>query len=149
MGFAYCSLPIAFASSTAKERFGRGGILSPSQNPTPIKRSISQFLSSTSKETMFVVKVHQATRSFATKNGYQLGLRLTHHVARAINGHTIDAFSARAFSSARILSSVGIDATAASDGQGFIKKPLKALDLAAVRQIKAELMEVDANFDGR
>jgi len=31
----------------------------------------------------------------------------------------------------------------------YIEKPLKALDLAAVRQIKAELMEVDANFDGR
>jgi len=32
---------------------------------------------------------------------------------------------------------------------GYIEKPLKALDLAAVRQIKAELMAVDANSDGK
>jgi hypothetical protein len=32
---------------------------------------------------------------------------------------------------------------------GKVEKTLKALDMAVVRQIKAELMEVDANSDGR
>jgi hypothetical protein len=32
---------------------------------------------------------------------------------------------------------------------GFVEKPLKALDLALVRQIKSDLMEFDANSDGR
>jgi hypothetical protein len=33
--------------------------------------------------------------------------------------------------------------------QAYVEKPLQALDMAVVRQIKAELMEVDANSDGR
>jgi hypothetical protein len=33
--------------------------------------------------------------------------------------------------------------------QAFVEQPLQALDMAVVRQIKAELMEVDANSDGR
>ena len=33
--------------------------------------------------------------------------------------------------------------------RGTIEKTLKALDMSVVRQIKAELMEVDANSDGR
>jgi hypothetical protein len=33
--------------------------------------------------------------------------------------------------------------------KGRIEKTLKALDMSVVRQIKAELMEVDANSDGR
>ena len=32
---------------------------------------------------------------------------------------------------------------------GKVERTLKALDMALVRQIKAELMEVDANSDGR
>lgn len=32
---------------------------------------------------------------------------------------------------------------------GKVERTLKALDMAIVRQIKAELMEVDANSDGR
>lgn len=32
---------------------------------------------------------------------------------------------------------------------GTIEKPLHVLDMAMVRKIKAELMEVDANSDGR
>lgn len=34
-------------------------------------------------------------------------------------------------------------------GTGFVERPLKALDMAVVRQIKSELMEVDVNSDGR
>ena len=37
----------------------------------------------------------------------------------------------------------------ADSSPGFVQKPLEALDMALVRQIKAELMEVDANSDGR
>ena len=37
----------------------------------------------------------------------------------------------------------------ATKEMGYIQKPLEALDMALVRQIKAELMEVDANSDGR
>ena len=54
----------------------------------------------------------------------------------------------RAFSSAP-LNSVTTDSVSAAAGPGYIEKPLKALDLAAVRQIKAELMAVDANSDGK
>ena len=32
---------------------------------------------------------------------------------------------------------------------GTVEKPLQILDMAMVRKIKAELMEVDANSDGR
>jgi len=42
---------------------------------------------------------------------------------------------------------------AADDGvqmqSGFVERPLQALDMAMVRQIKAQLMEIDANKDGR
>ena len=39
--------------------------------------------------------------------------------------------------------------TETKSGTGFVERPLEALDMAVVRQIKAELMEVDANSDGR
>ena len=38
---------------------------------------------------------------------------------------------------------------AVNNTSAFVEKPLKALDMAVVRQIKAELMEVDKNSDGR
>jgi hypothetical protein len=44
---------------------------------------------------------------------------------------------------------IGRNFSTAPTESAFIEKPLKALDMAAVRQIKAELMAVDANFDGR
>lgn len=44
---------------------------------------------------------------------------------------------------------IGHNFSTASTESAFVDKPLKALDMAAVRQIKAELMAVDANFDGR
>lgn len=36
-----------------------------------------------------------------------------------------------------------------SQPRGVVERPLKVLDLNIVRKIKAELMEVDANSDGR
>ena len=71
--------------------------------------------------------------------------------SRAISAVFRSNVAVRAFSSAH-LNSVTTSATAASstiETLGYIEKPLKALDLAAVRQIKAELMAVDANSDGR
>jgi hypothetical protein len=38
---------------------------------------------------------------------------------------------------------------AAALPRGTLEKPLQVLDMAIVRKIKAELMEVDANSDGR
>ena len=58
----------------------------------------------------------------------------------------------RAFSSAAHLNAVtnnSMSAASPIETPGYIEKPLKALDLAAVRQIKAELMAVDANTDGK
>ena len=57
----------------------------------------------------------------------------------------------RAFSSAHLNTVTDHSASAPSQigTPGYIEKPLKALDLAAVRQIKAELMAVDANSDGK
>lgn len=49
------------------------------------------------------------------------------------------------FSSAAVAAST----TTAPNEIGTVTKPLKVLDMRVVRQIKAELMEVDANSDGR
>ena len=53
--------------------------------------------------------------------------------------------------SPRYLSTIAADSDFAAPVRevGKIEKTLKALDMAVVRQIKAELMEVDANSDGR
>lgn len=45
--------------------------------------------------------------------------------------------------------SVDAASAAATGEKGTVTKTLQALDMAVVRQIKAELMEVDANSDGR
>ena len=42
-----------------------------------------------------------------------------------------------------------LDLNAPAKEVGKVERTLKALDMAVVRQIKAELMEVDANSDGR
>lgn len=39
--------------------------------------------------------------------------------------------------------------TMAENPRGFVERPLQVLDMNVVRKIKAELMEVDANSDGR
>lgn len=49
----------------------------------------------------------------------------------------------------RLKSSVAVDDQVTSITAGIVEKPLRALDMRAVRQIKAELMAVDANSDGR
>ena len=51
----------------------------------------------------------------------------------------------------RFHSTVALDQTLAFPAKeiGKVERTLKALDMALVRQIKAELMEVDANSDGR
>ncbi len=81
----------------------------------------------------------------------------THRFARCVAMQNRKGFSAafrltpaiRSFSSAP-LNTIPSDYSSSQKSQiGFIEKPLKALDLAAVRQIKAELMAVDANSDGR
>lgn len=48
-----------------------------------------------------------------------------------------------------VVVSDAIDSNHSTQGKGTITKTLKALDMAVVRQIKAELLSVDKNNDGR
>ena len=78
---------------------------------------------------------------------------VTPHNSRAISAVFRSNVSVRAFSSVHLntITNNSVTAPPATEtlAAGYIEKPLKALDLAAVRQIKAELMAVDANSDGK
>ena len=77
---------------------------------------------------------------------------LTPHNGRAISAVFRSNVSVRTFSSVHLNTVTNNPVTAPpteTSTLGYIEKPLKALDLAAVRQIKAELMAVDANSDGK
>jgi hypothetical protein len=94
--------------------------------------------------------VSKSTMRIATKGSSLLRMghpTLKNHITMALfqNLSTLDQISTISFPS-RCHSTLALEPP---KEVGKVERTLKALDMALVRQIKAELMEVDANSDGR
>eukprot|EP00934_Nitzschia_sp_Nitz4_P007996 Nitzschia sp. Nitz4//scaffold11_size288233//140442//141975//NITZ4_000772-RA/size288233-snap-gene-0.23-mRNA-1//1//CDS//3329534068//7986//frame0 len=86
---------------------------------------------------MFSSSAQRLTKSFALQKGAHLSILARPAMATRSLSAASPNFNKRNFS------------TAVAQEPAFIERPLEALDLNAVRQIKAELMEVDKDCNGR
>lgn len=95
---------------------------------------------------MISTTMHRFARSTKTPIASAIDRALAH---QAKSAYTIGTLDKRHFSGLPKSESISTYQLRTFSTQSTTTKTLRALDMEAVHQIKAELMEVDANSDGR